>query len=356
MIKGKTAQYLRKLIELQGDSPCFVLKGFKTFSETGTKLLIRAGVLCPICRSWYMSAVYIDDMPSLWNASCWQFVAQYADLHYKNKWCLSPETTIAFLSGDIPLNLTIYAVENKQIKLYNGTTLNIVKELLPSQIRLQDGLRVLPNTIASSFVQRMEDDWKLFAGQIGKTGLALIKKAVSGSLKTYHSIIRYNLFPNDFYYRTGCLFIAGSQLIPIKPAEISEALDYLFNLADKEENVLVCAVLVYYFYLRISPYRTGNELIARRLANKLLDSESYPLISFQSVENSSRNLAQEIETIKTVFNALYPETLLPYSKDDKGTVKHYTDNIPSQLHNAIDCAVKNKDISRLSNLLLAAKK
>ena len=76
-------------------------------------------------------------------------------------------------------------------------------------------------------------------------------------------------------YRTGQVYIRGSQHIPLNPKAVRDAMPVLFDLLKNEPNSAVRAVLGHFFFVFIHPYMDGNGRMGRFILNVMLASGGY---------------------------------------------------------------------------------
>ena len=76
-------------------------------------------------------------------------------------------------------------------------------------------------------------------------------------------------------YRTGQVYIRGSQHIPLNPKAVRDAMPVLFDLLKSEPHPAVRAVLGHFFFVFIHPYMDGNGRMGRFILNVMLASGGY---------------------------------------------------------------------------------
>lgn len=76
-------------------------------------------------------------------------------------------------------------------------------------------------------------------------------------------------------YRTGQVYIRGSQHIPLNPKAVRDAMPVLFDLLKNELRPEVRAVLGHFFFVFIHPYMDGNGRMGRFILNTMLASGGY---------------------------------------------------------------------------------
>lgn len=84
------------------------------------------------------------------------------------------------------------------------------------------------------------------------------------------------LQPTDLVgYRTGQVYIRGSQHVPLNPKAVRDAMQTLFDLLENESHPAVRAVLGHFVFVFIHPYMDGNGRMGRFILNAMLASGGY---------------------------------------------------------------------------------
>jgi hypothetical protein len=114
-VKERLALSLQELQKLQNPNGITILQS-QDLTRTHLERLVKNGFLQEIIRGWYMASrpdVPVGDTTA-WNASCWHFIAKYANSRFGREWCLSPEQSLSFYSGDylIPAQISIRTNNN----------------------------------------------------------------------------------------------------------------------------------------------------------------------------------------------------------------------------------------------------
>ena len=76
-------------------------------------------------------------------------------------------------------------------------------------------------------------------------------------------------------YRTGQVYIRGSQHIPLNSKAVRDAMPVLFELLKNEPHPAARAVLGHFFFVFIHPYMDGNGRMGRFILNVMLASGGY---------------------------------------------------------------------------------
>ena len=76
-------------------------------------------------------------------------------------------------------------------------------------------------------------------------------------------------------YRTGQVYIRGSQHIPLNPKAVRDVMPVLFDLLKNEPHPAARAVLGHFFFVFIHPYMDGNGRMGRFILNVMLASGGY---------------------------------------------------------------------------------
>lgn len=96
-------------------------------------------------------------------------------------------------------------------------------------------------------------------------------------LEMWQPFVTVNLFePSDLMgYRSGQVYIHGSQHILLNPHAVRDAMPALFDLLQNETHAGVRAVLWHFVFVFIHPYMDGNGRMGRFLMNAMLSSGGY---------------------------------------------------------------------------------
>ena len=122
----------------------------RELSRTHRERLQSNGYLKEVMKGWYIPS-RPDETPgdsSAWHASFWDFCAAYLRERFGEDWCLSPEQSLALLTGNrtVPTQLLVRSPKggNKPTALPHGTSLFDVRLVLPKKDHMveKDGLRL----------------------------------------------------------------------------------------------------------------------------------------------------------------------------------------------------------------------
>ena len=124
----KLAASLQALKDYQDKNPGTVIKGMDALGRTHTQRLLDNGFLEQIIRGWYMPTFPgREGDSSTWYACYWQFVTAYCSSRFGEEWCLTPEESLAFHSGNylVPKQLIVRSprAANNITALKHGTSL-----------------------------------------------------------------------------------------------------------------------------------------------------------------------------------------------------------------------------------------
>jgi len=121
-------------------------------SRADREALLRAGFLKEVIRGWYIPRRpdEADGDSTAWYATMREFIADYAQERFGDRWHVNPEQSLLLRSGErtIPKQIQVWATEgtNQTVELLHGCSLFIYKaaKLLPSS-PLKDfgGLRLV---------------------------------------------------------------------------------------------------------------------------------------------------------------------------------------------------------------------
>jgi hypothetical protein len=134
----KLASALEALKRLQDDR-LQAIPGPK-LSRTDRQVLLRAGFLKKVIRGWYVPRRpdEADGNTASWYASMREFITDYANQRFGDRWHVNPEQSVPLRSGErtVPKQIQIWATKgtNQTVQLPNGCSLFIYKavKLLPS--------------------------------------------------------------------------------------------------------------------------------------------------------------------------------------------------------------------------------
>jgi len=148
--REKLAAALEALKGLQ-DGGLQAIPGPK-LSRADREALLRAGFLKEVIRGWYIPRRpdEADGDTTTWYASMREFIADYAEERFGDRWHVNPEQSVLLRSGErtVPKQVQVWATEgtNQTVQLLHGCSLFIYKaaKLLPSS-PVQDcgGLRLV---------------------------------------------------------------------------------------------------------------------------------------------------------------------------------------------------------------------
>lgn len=119
-------------------------------SRAHRERLLKNGFLREVVKGWYLLSQpqEVAGDSTAWYTSFWGFCANYLDERFGHDWCLSPEQSLALLTGDwtVPKQLQVRSSKggNKPLTLPHMTSLIDLRLALPpeSDMELVQGLRV----------------------------------------------------------------------------------------------------------------------------------------------------------------------------------------------------------------------
>lgn len=151
-IKEKLADSLTILKNYQdthGDN--LVIQGADTLGRTHTERLVNSGYLQMVIKGWYIpSSPESQGDSTVWYVSYWSFITAYLDKKFAGSWCLSPELSLYFYSGNtvIPKQLIVRSESgtNNVLQLPFDTSLVDIKAALPPAVVQEPryGVRLFP--------------------------------------------------------------------------------------------------------------------------------------------------------------------------------------------------------------------
>ncbi len=118
-------------------------------ARTHRERLVRHGFLRPVMKGWYIAGSPDQDAgdSTAWYASFWSFCAGYLRARFGERWCLSPEQSLALHAGNrtVPNQLLVRAPKgrNRVSALLHGTSLLEVRAAMPdpADVVERDGMR-----------------------------------------------------------------------------------------------------------------------------------------------------------------------------------------------------------------------
>lgn len=150
LAKDKLAESLEELRNLQKKNKSVVFRAGE-LSRIHRERLQKEGYVQEVMQGWYISDSP-DRQPgesTVWYVSYWDFCAQYLKERFSNKWTVSPEQSLSFISGNwtIPTQLIVKSPkgQNNVTNLLFGTSILDLRQDLPksNQIKILKGMRHL---------------------------------------------------------------------------------------------------------------------------------------------------------------------------------------------------------------------
>ena len=132
-----------------------VIQGIETLGRTHTERLVGSGYLQMVVKGWYIpSQPGSEGDSTVWYVSYWSFVVAYLDKKFDGAWCLSPELSLYFYSGNtvVPKQLIVRSERgaNNVLNLPFGTSILDIKASVPERIEREPryGVRLYPLPLA----------------------------------------------------------------------------------------------------------------------------------------------------------------------------------------------------------------
>lgn len=138
-IQEKLAESLEALKVIQDSNGLSVIRSSE-LSRTHLTRLVKSGFLTEVIKGWYITTSPATNQGNTtpWYTSYWNFITVYANSRFGNKWCLSPESSLAIHSGNwtVPTQIVIRSPKgaNNVIQLLHNTSLLDLKAAMPSEI------------------------------------------------------------------------------------------------------------------------------------------------------------------------------------------------------------------------------
>ena len=153
----KLAQSLEILKEFQDQGKVAIRS--TDLSRVHRERLVRNGFLQEVMKGWYITSKPDEAAgeSTAWYTSFWDFSSAYLNQRFGNDWCLSPDQSLLFLTGDrtVPHQLLVRSSKgrNKVTELPYNTSLFDMRGAMPSKdnIEVVEGLRLysLPAALAT---------------------------------------------------------------------------------------------------------------------------------------------------------------------------------------------------------------
>ena len=142
-------EILKNYQDSHGDN--LVIQGANTLGRTHTERLVNGGYLQMVIKGWYIpSSPESQGDSTVWYVSYWSFITAYLDKKFSGSWCLSPELSLYFYSGNsvIPKQLIVRSESgtNNVLQLPFNTSLVDIKATLPPSVVQEPryGVRLFP--------------------------------------------------------------------------------------------------------------------------------------------------------------------------------------------------------------------
>ncbi|MBO7490529.1 MAG: Fic family protein [Bacteroidales bacterium] len=146
---AESLEILKAFQDAHGDN--VIIQGADTLGRTHTERLVNSGYLKMAIKGWYIPSMPGKDGDStVWYVSYWRFVTAYLNKKFNGAWCLSPELSLYFHSGEtvIPRQLIVRSESgtNNVLKLPFGTSIVDIKATLPPNVVQESryGVRLYP--------------------------------------------------------------------------------------------------------------------------------------------------------------------------------------------------------------------
>lgn len=138
-IQERLADSLMELQKLQNGNGLAVVQS-SNLSRVHLERLLTNGFLQVVMKGWYISS-RPDSAPgdtTNWYTSFWHFVSAYANSRFDNDWCLSPDQSLSFYSGNItvPTQVIIRTLKgtNNVLNLLHNTSVLYFKSRIANPI------------------------------------------------------------------------------------------------------------------------------------------------------------------------------------------------------------------------------
>jgi hypothetical protein len=146
-IQERLADSLKELQKLQNENGLAVVRS-SDISRVHLERLLTNGFLREVMKGWYISS-RPDSAPgdsTNWYTSFWHFVSAYANSRFGNDWCLSPDQSLSFYSGNktVPpqVIIRIKLEQNNVVNLLHGTSILYIKSTIANPIRTEEQFKI----------------------------------------------------------------------------------------------------------------------------------------------------------------------------------------------------------------------
>lgn len=146
-IQERLADSLKELQKLQNENGLAVVRS-SDISRVHLERLLTNGFLREVMKGWYISS-RPDSAPgdsTNWYTSFWHFVSAYANFRFGNDWCLSPDQSLSFYSGNITVPpqviIRIKLEQNNVVNLLHGTSILYIKSAIANPIRTEQQFKI----------------------------------------------------------------------------------------------------------------------------------------------------------------------------------------------------------------------
>lgn len=138
-IQERLADSLKELQKQQNENGLAVVRS-SDISRVHLERLLTNGFLQEVMKGWYISS-RPDSSPgdtTNWYTSFWHFVSIYANSRFGNDWCLSPDQSLSFYSGNITVPkqviIRIFKGQNNVVNLLHNTSILYFKSSIANPI------------------------------------------------------------------------------------------------------------------------------------------------------------------------------------------------------------------------------
>ncbi len=141
-VQEKLADSLKELQKLQNKNGLAVVKS-SDLTRIHLERLIKNGFLQEVMKGWYISSRPDSSSGDTtnWYTSFWYFVSIYANSRFGNDWCLSPDHSLSFYSGNliVPTQVIVRVsiAQNNIVNLLHNTSILYFQSNLASPIHTE---------------------------------------------------------------------------------------------------------------------------------------------------------------------------------------------------------------------------
>jgi Fic family protein len=180
-VQEKLADSLMELQKLQNQNGLAIVRS-SDLTRTHLERLKKNGFLQEVMKGWYISS-RPDNIPgdtTNWHTSFWYFISAYANSRFGKDWCLSPDQSLVFYSGNSPVPtqviMKITKEQNNIARLLHNTSILYFQSNLANPINTEDQFGLNLYSLQEALIECSPDFFKTDSITV-RTCLSLIPDA-----------------------------------------------------------------------------------------------------------------------------------------------------------------------------------